>query len=610
MNKSPEIFNRVTHYLSFQSAVARSFSKYIVLLIAIIVIILIVSVKSQARVFSNNFDNSITFITNVLGKCTEDATVSNDFVFLDHLVDTLIETQDDLLYVIIIGSDDKVLTSSFHSYVSKNTSELDDVFSVNAKNDKNEVVLRKENAPFLIKSLEFEKEEIIKEIYLLKNEDKKLIEFIDLESIEDAVTVKKENIKKLYKTIINHKKNEEKQKTNKNYSKMNSFAKLGVKQEKELNKVSTDLNKLIALKELYTKLKQTEKLINKIPKDNLVYEVSAPIGKVVGQIRIGYSPKNLRNTIDQMYLISTLVGSLFVVIAFIIALQLGEERMVLEKTVEERTSELNSSLRKLEDVNLHLQEALQHKNRFLNTMSHELRTPLNAVIGFTDMLKYQYYGKLNDRQQEYVKLINDGGQHLLSLVNDILDIAKIDSGSMEFQPEDISPHDSIANVVSLMKAQYKAKGVDLITEVPVETDIILADNRKFKQIMLNLLSNALKYTESGGKVIINTEKIDDDHLRFNVIDTGCGIKQEDLENIFHEFYQTDQTRELALGGTGIGLALCKKLVEMHGGKIDVTSELGEGSIFWFTLLISDNIELKHKLAKESIQKGGSILTTI
>lgn len=234
-------------------------------------------------------------------------------------------------------------------------------------------------------------------------------------------------------------------------------------------------------------------------------------------------------------------------------------------------------------INMELKKVNKHKNKFLATMSHELRTPLNAILGFSETLIKKYFGDLNEKQLEYISLIHNSGQHLLLLINDILDISKIDSGSMDLQLEKVSCCDLLQTIISLIKPQYEEKNISLNIENQCVSCSFEADKQKIKQIMLNLLTNAIKFTPQGGSIFIKIEKHQDSFIKFTISDTGVGIKEDDLEKIFTEFYQADHTRDQALGGSGIGLALCKRLVEMHDGKIFVESKLGKGSIFSFIL---------------------------
>lgn len=238
-------------------------------------------------------------------------------------------------------------------------------------------------------------------------------------------------------------------------------------------------------------------------------------------------------------------------------------------------------------INKSLELANTHKDRFLSTMSHELRTPLNAILGFTQLLDNQYYGNLNIKQLEYLGLISNSGGHLLDLINDILDISKIDAGRMEMVYEDVEVKEEIKVVVSIMNSQYKEKNINLKILLEENAGLISIDKRKFRQILLNLLSNALKFTDENGEVKIISEK-NNNYLKISVKDNGVGILPEMKDKVFEEFVQLESTYKNALGGTGIGLALTKRLVMLHGGSIGVESEAGNGSTFWFTVPMSDN----------------------
>lgn len=257
---------------------------------------------------------------------------------------------------------------------------------------------------------------------------------------------------------------------------------------------------------------------------------------------------------------------------------LEKERENLEKTVTKRTEILNQSLKALE-------KAHKLKDQFLSNMSHELRTPLNAIIGFTDLLEMQYYGTLTEKQDEYIKLIQSSGKHLLDLINDLLDISKIDAGSMELFFQGILLEELINEAISAFGAQISNKSIELITYITPDITTIETDRRKLLQILLNMLSNAVKYTPVNGKINIKIEKSDDSHLKISIIDTGIGIEKTKIKEIFSEFYQLNQVRDQALGGTGLGLALSKRLTELIGGEIGVESELKIGSTFWITLPI-------------------------
>lgn len=263
--------------------------------------------------------------------------------------------------------------------------------------------------------------------------------------------------------------------------------------------------------------------------------------------------------------------------------QLAERQFDLERMVEVKTKELQHSLKRLENLNVILQEANNHKNKFLSSMSHELRTPLNAILGFSNALKLAYFGTLNEKQNEYIQLIVDSGVHLLSLIDDILDISKIDSGVTDIKLEVVDSSVITEEVISIMSLHFKDKGIHFNYIKPDNLSLIKIDSKKFKQILLNLLSNALKFTNPGGSVTVILNNKFDTTIKISVIDTGMGIAPEEQNKIFDEFYQTDEVRKKAIGGTGIGLALTKRLVQMHNGEIGVISQLQKGSEFWFTI---------------------------
>ena len=243
----------------------------------------------------------------------------------------------------------------------------------------------------------------------------------------------------------------------------------------------------------------------------------------------------------------------------------------------------NASLfREIQDKSRQLEIANQHKSDFLANMSHELRTPLNAIIGFSEVLVEKMFGEVNDKQLDYLNDIHSSGKHLLSLINDILDLSKIEAGRMELDVAEFDLRSALENAMTLIKERAQRHGIALELEVDASLGAFRADERKFKQIMLNLLSNAVKFTPEGGKVSVRAKPLDG-ALDIAVQDTGVGIAAEDQQLVFEEFKQvgTDYTRKAE--GTGLGLALTKRFIELHGGTIRLESALGKGSTFSFTI---------------------------
>ncbi len=228
--------------------------------------------------------------------------------------------------------------------------------------------------------------------------------------------------------------------------------------------------------------------------------------------------------------------------------------------------------------------ANRHKSAFLANMSHELRTPLNAIIGFSEVLGERTFGELNDKQAEYINDIHASGQHLLALINDILDLSKIEAGRLELTLAEFDLPSTFDNALNLMKERASRRGVTLRKEMDGDLGAITADERKVRQVLINLLSNAVKFTEPGGTVTLRGRAAGDE-LQISVVDTGVGIKEEDREVIFEEFRQAGGDYSQKHEGTGLGLALSRRLVELHGGRIWVESEAEKGSTFAFTLPI-------------------------
>jgi signal transduction histidine kinase len=237
--------------------------------------------------------------------------------------------------------------------------------------------------------------------------------------------------------------------------------------------------------------------------------------------------------------------------------------------------------RELEAANRELAAASQHKSEFLANMSHELRTPLNAIIGFSEVLSERMFGELNDKQEEYLKDIHASGQHLLSLINDILDLSKIEAGRMELELTDFDLPMAIDNALTLVRERAARRGIVLRTTVDQRVGQIQADERKVRQVLLNLLSNAIKFTPEGGRIEVRAQPVNES-IEVSVTDTGVGIAPEDQEAVFEEFRQVGAT-DKKVEGTGLGLALSRKFIALHGGKIWVRSQVGAGSTFTFTI---------------------------
>jgi signal transduction histidine kinase len=245
-------------------------------------------------------------------------------------------------------------------------------------------------------------------------------------------------------------------------------------------------------------------------------------------------------------------------------------------------TELKRFEQTLQLKNVELEEASRMKSEFLANMSHELRTPLNAVIGFSEVLAERYFGDLNPKQAEYVADIHSSGTHLLSLINDILDLSKVEAGRMELEPSEFDLREALQNATTLVRERAQRQGIALKLELATDLGSIRADERKVKQIMLNLLSNAVKFTPDGGAVSVCATRANG-AVEIAVSDTGMGIAAEDHEAVFEEFRQVGRDYTKKAEGTGLGLPLARRYAELHGGTIRVASSLGQGSTF--TLVI-------------------------
>ncbi|MGH8676308.1 MAG: ATP-binding protein [Burkholderiales bacterium] len=252
-----------------------------------------------------------------------------------------------------------------------------------------------------------------------------------------------------------------------------------------------------------------------------------------------------------------------------------DELGALAENLNRMSDELGRLYRQIETAN-------RHKSEFLANMSHELRTPLNAVIGFSEVLKERMFGELNEKQADYVNDIHASGKHLLSLINDILDLSKIEAGRMDLELSDFHLPATLETAITLVRERAMRHAIALSLEVAPDIGVIRADERKVKQVMLNLLSNAVKFTPEGGAVRVGA-KLNGQAIEVSVADTGAGIAPEDQALVFEEFRQVGRDSARKAEGTGLGLALAKKFVELHGGAIHLESAVGRGSTFRFTL---------------------------
>jgi GAF domain-containing protein len=237
--------------------------------------------------------------------------------------------------------------------------------------------------------------------------------------------------------------------------------------------------------------------------------------------------------------------------------------------------------REIADKSAQLEAASRHKSEFLANMSHELRTPLNAIIGFSEILAEKMFGDINEKQTEYLQDILESGRHLLSLINDILDLSKIEAGRMELELSEFDLPNAIENALILVRERASRRGIALGHSIDERLGMIGGDERKVKQVLLNLLSNALKFTPEGGRIDIDA-RLHDGVAEVSIADTGVGIAPADQDAVFEEFRQVG-TADKKAEGTGLGLALSRKFIELHGGRIWVKSEVGAGSTFTFTL---------------------------
>jgi len=272
----------------------------------------------------------------------------------------------------------------------------------------------------------------------------------------------------------------------------------------------------------------------------------------------------------------------------------------LDREVTERKraeEDVKKYAEQLEQANIRLQEVDRLKSIFLASMSHELRTPLNSIIGFTGIILQGMSGEVNEEQSKQLTMVKNSASHLLSLINDVLDISKIEAGKVELSLEEFSLDDVVREVVESVSPTVTEKGLEFVTEVP-EGITLFSDKRRMKQVLMNLGSNAVKFTDQGS-VKIAARISGDDNLEVRVIDTGAGVKKEDLDRLFQPFQQVDISLTKKHEGTGLGLYLTKKLTDLLGGAISAKSEYGRGSEFTFTM------PLRYKEGQKSEEDTGN-----
>ncbi|GAF26075.1 signal transduction histidine kinase [Moorella thermoacetica Y72] len=261
-----------------------------------------------------------------------------------------------------------------------------------------------------------------------------------------------------------------------------------------------------------------------------------------------------------------------------LSIELHKANVALEKKVEEQTKELRQLVVKLKELN-------NLKSQFLANISHELRTPLNSIIGFSEMLYDELYGKLNHVQKEYVEIVLTSARHLLEIITDILDLSRIEQGKIIIYKQEVNIPELILSVETIIRPQADSKNLTLETHLPKELPKIYVDPTRIKQVLYNLLSNAVKFTPFKGTITISVD-YNDHELAIKVKDTGIGIKPEDLKHVFEEFYQAESPYEKKFEGVGLGLPLCKRLIELHNGRIDIQSQIGKGTTVTVYLPIS------------------------
>jgi signal transduction histidine kinase len=320
--------------------------------------------------------------------------------------------------------------------------------------------------------------------------------------------------------------------------------------------------------------------------------------QIVGVISVQSFEKNAFR-VDDLVLLTAIANQAAVAIE---NAQLYKDLEGLNLDLERRVSERTNELR---ETNLHLIAADRSKNQFLASMSHELRTPLNAIIGFSSILIDSARGTLQPRLYRFLENIHTAGSHLLDLINDILDLAKIESGKLDLQFETFEMRDTVATVERVIKGMAAERRVSVITSIDENVGSVHLDEGRLKQILLNLLSNAVKFSNHSGFVYLTVKAEGADAIRIEVTDAGVGIPGDELSRIFDEFYQVKDVGRRQKGGTGLGLSLTRNFVEMHHGTIGVTSVPGKGSTFTILLPRDARSGNVHRIDSEQCSPSSS-----
>ncbi len=283
---------------------------------------------------------------------------------------------------------------------------------------------------------------------------------------------------------------------------------------------------------------------------------------------------------------------------FSLQLAIAIQQSNLFEQLQRELTERQQAQQQLTQRNEELIRATRLKDEFLANMSHELRTPLNAILGMTEGLQEEVFGSVNERQLKALQTVERSASHLLALINDILDLAKIESGQIELECFPTASAPLCQSSITFVKHQALKKQIQISVNLPLNLPDIVLDERRIRQVLINLLNNAVKFTPEGGTITLEVtllkateEKTKTQYLRFAVIDTGIGISPENIKKLFQPFMQVDSALNRQYQGTGLGLALTKRIVDLHGGRVGLTSEVGVGSCFTIDLPYQTSMNL-------------------